>query len=238
MGVKMQFGRTNILSAVVGLGLSLAAFPAMASNESGVYVSAFAGVGFQQDLEGETTIATAGPLSVDIDLDTGFVVGGAIGYAFPSLRVIQLRVEAELSYRENDAGSALLDGIPQLATLDTSSLAGIANVLIDFEIFPIVTPFIGAGVGIAGVESDVELTSDLGDLLQFGGPTQTELVYQFIAGFSIPLPGSLEIYADGRYYRAADPDFTLSDPLGALPTSVFDNEFEIIHVTAGLRYTF
>ncbi len=201
-----------------------------AAHADGFYASTFTGLAFQND-----QTSSGGGDRIDISLDNGFVVGGALGYKLP---VGGFRVEMELAYRENDITAGELLSDPTIAfSGDNSSLSAFGNVLYDFDnILGIATPYIGAGIGIGGVESDVVRQNAVNDV-RFGGPTRTEFLYQGIAGVTIPLGDTWDLFAEGRYYVAPGVDFDLIDT--ALNTrETFDSSYEVIQLQAGLRFKF
>ena len=228
------------LASCVFAGLALTASPSAAD---GFYVQAWGGVSVQRDQFSGGATAGGDPRAVDIDFDPGLAVGGGIGYAFDNFSFGRFRVEAELSYRENDVDSGSFNGGDQIFGGDNSSLAGMAVFYIDWtNLSERVVPYVGAGIGVAGVESDVIYAPAGGSLdspaIEFGGPTDTELAYQFIAGFSVPLRGGLSLTLDGRYYATTDPDFERILVATDTVDSVLNSEFEAWHVTAGFRYAF
>ena len=200
-----------------------------AAQADGFYVSAFTGLAMQNDQDNR-----ASGQALDISLDNGFVIGGAIGYKLP---ISSFRVELELAYRENDITAGQLLSDPSAAfSGDNSSLGAFANVLYDFGGFPLFTPYIGAGIGVGGVESDVVRTAAVNDL-RFGGPTKTEFLYQGIAGVTIPINDSFDLFAEGRYYVAPGVDFDLIDTV-LNTTTTFNSSYEVIQLQAGLRFKF
>ena len=204
-----------------------------AAQADGFYVSTFTGLAIQQDQNNR-----ASGQSIDLSFDNGFVVGGAIGYKLP---ISGFRLEVEAAYRENDtAFSEFLSDPTATFSGDNSSLGVFGNVLYDFENFPIVTPYIGVGLGIGGVESDVFTIldgADGNDLSRFGGPTRTEFLYQGIAGVTLPLSDTWDIFVDGRYYVAPGVDFDLINAV-TNTTETFNSSYEVLQVQAGLRFKF
>lgn len=218
--------KNGIATAVLFAPVALA--PAVQAD--GFYASTFTGLAFQNDQTSRGTSDT-----IDISLDNGFVIGGALGYKLP---ITGFRVEVELAYRENDVTAGQLLSDPTIAfSGDNSSLGVFGNVLYDFDgILGIATPYLGAGIGIGGVESDVVRQNAVNDV-RFGGPTRTEFLYQGIAGVTIPLGDTWDLFAEGRYYVAPGVDFDLIDT--ALNTrETIESSYEVIQLQAGLRFKF
>jgi len=222
----MRLSTAGITAASLFAALSLTS----AAQANGFYISAFTGLAIQNDPE-----STAGSQALDLSLDNGFVIGGSIGYRLPDTG---FRLELEAAYRENEVSAGTLLSDPTAAfSGDTSSLGVFANALYDFEGFSdLAVPYIGAGIGIGGVESDTVLQAATGDL-EFGGPTRTEFLYQGILGVTFPLSDSFDLFVDGRYYVAPGVDFDLIDT--TLNTStVFESSYKVIQLQAGLRFNF
>lgn len=222
------------------LGLvALTAAPAVADN--GFYASAHVGLTLPQDQFSEGLTTGGLPFVLDSDFDNGFRIGGSFGYKF-EVPGINIRTELELSYREQDVDTVVVNGISVPGGGDTSSLSGLANVLIDFKTFPLVTPYVGGGLGIAGVESDSEfllpVAFDGFTDVRFDGGTETEFVYQVIAGVTLPLTDRFDLFIDGRYFEAIDPDFDLEDDATGVVFGPSESEFEIITVNIGFRFHF
>src|SRR5690242_16649884 len=131
--------KKNLL-AVAALA-SLAA-PAYAQTPApGVYIGAEGGLSWLLN----TTVNTAGTQyqNVPITTQTGWAVGGVIGYDF-----VGPRVELEGVYRQNQINSTTNFG-PQGAGFYSSNigqLGFLVNGLYDFFPNAVITPYIGAGI--------------------------------------------------------------------------------------------
>jgi outer membrane protein OmpA-like peptidoglycan-associated protein len=115
---------------------------------------------------------------------TGFAAGGVVGYDF-----VGPRVELEGVYRNNQhgvsfPGRAVNNQIGQLGVL--------ANVLYDFAPGQTITPYVGAGAGVAFVDGDSSLGS-------------TQFAYQGIIGLGWNVDTNFRINIDGRYYGTTNP---------------------------------
>ncbi len=157
---------------------AIVALPVMAQAQSaspGIYIGAEGGVNWMLN----TTI-----LGQNVSPQTGFAAGGVIGYDF-----VGPRVELEGVYRFNQnntgfPGQALSNQVGQLGIL--------ANLLYDFAPASTITPYIGAGAGVAFVDS----TSSLGS---------TQFAYQGIIGLGWNVDTNFRINLDGRYYGTSNP---------------------------------
>ena len=237
----MSFKATTV-SALLAVTAFAAAAPAQAD---GFYISTFAGLSFQEDQRNvRTEVILAGPPTIDVTFDTGYFIGGSLGYAFDNVGIGGIRVELEYAYRENDVEAVFFPGpVRQLESRDNSSGSVMLNAFYEFDTgVEWVRPYVGGGLGIAGVESDTVYAPPSGNrdnpTVEIGGSTETEFAYQFIAGFTVPVSEHWEAFIEGRYYETGDPDFErirLSDD--AL-LARYDSEYSTWHGDIGIRYRF
>jgi outer membrane protein OmpA-like peptidoglycan-associated protein len=107
-----------------------------------------------------------------------------VGYDF-----VGPRVELEGMYRNNQTytsfpGTAINNQIGQLSVM--------ANLLYDFAPSSTITPYVGAGAGIAFVDSNTSLNS-------------TQFAYQGIVGLGWNVDTNFRVNLDGRYYGTTNP---------------------------------
>ena len=122
---------------------------------------------------------------------TGFALGGQIGYDF-----VGPRVEVEVGYGQlptnvNIPNSAINGKVGQLTTM--------VNVLYDFMPTSTITPFVGAGAGVAFVDSNSSLGS-------------TQFAYQAILGVAYNISESMRFQIQGRYMGTTNP--SVNTPFG------------------------
>jgi OmpA-OmpF porin, OOP family len=123
-------------------------------------------------------------LGNSVSPQTGFAAGGVIGYDF-----VGPRVELEGVYRNNQTNV----GFPGRAVSNQVGQLGIlANLLYDFAPGSTITPYVGAGAGIAFVDGDSSLGS-------------TQFAYQGIIGLGWNVDTNFRINLDGRYYGTTNP---------------------------------
>src|SRR3954471_7584673 len=157
---------------------ALVALPVVAQAQApaaGFYVGAEGGLNWLLN----TTI-----LGNSITPQTGFAAGGVVGYDF-----VGPRVELEGVYRNNQhnvgfPGRAVSNQVGQLGIL--------ANLLYDFAPGSTITPYVGAGAGVAFVDSDASLGS-------------TQFAYQGIVGLGWNVDSNFRVNLDGRYYGTTNP---------------------------------
>ncbi|PWR21389.1 OmpA family protein [Zavarzinia aquatilis] len=207
----------RITLGLVSAAAIMVAGAAAHADRVGPYISAFGGYVMQPDLSADSTGAG---FDGDLSTDNGWAAGGAMGYDFG-----RPRVEAEVTYRRNDAdqfdpGNVDLNG-------DYSSLALMLNVLYDFENSSRFTPYIGVGAGAAWVYAN-EIVG--------GGVTvdddDVQFAYQGIAGVKVAITTGLSLFVDYRYFATLDPSF--KDTAG----NKVDGEYATHNIMAGLTYNF
>src|SRR5216684_3717971 len=132
---------------------ALVALPVMAQAQApspGVYIGAEGGLNWLLNF----TANTNNPVfpTVSVTPQTGWAVGGVIGYDF-----VGPRVELEGVYRNNQ----LNIGVPGTAINNQVGQLGImANLLYDFMPGSVITPYIGAGAGVGFVDSNFRVNID------------------------------------------------------------------------------
>src|SRR6478736_7728695 len=179
---------------------AIVVLPVMAQAQTvapGFYIGAEGGLNWLLN----TTILNQG-----VNPQTGFAVGGVVGYDF-----VGPRVELEGVYRNNQHGV----GFPfQAISNQVGQLGILANLLYDFSPASTITPYIGAGAGVAFVDSDSSLGS-------------TQFAYQGIIGLGWNVDTNFRINLDGRYYGTTNPS------VGG--TSWSNNNFTVM---LGLQFKF
>lgn len=195
---------------------------------------------FYAELHGGVTIASdsdlsdpafsgAGITSAKSEFDTGFNVGGLLGYKFKN----GLRVEGEYTYRQvgyNDisvcvsAGCASASGAGVNVGGDVGAHAIMANAFWEPR-FGKLLPSIGGGVGVGIINSTLRVsysgysaTSDESD---------TVFAYQAGAGLGYEFFPNIIASVDYRYWATSDPKF------GSTTAEVSTH-----NITGGVRFQF
>ena len=100
--------------------------------------------------QGTTTV----PLDLSIDTDTGFGVTGAVGYRFEN----NARVELGVGYNRNSVNSVSVNGTSNSASGQFDTFAVTVSGLYDIPTDSNIRPYVGGGVGLAGISSgDVDV---------------------------------------------------------------------------------
>jgi outer membrane protein OmpA-like peptidoglycan-associated protein len=164
----------------------LMALPVAAQAQSpapGVYIGAEGGLNWLLNFSANTNLAP-NFTTVSVTPQTGWAVGGVIGYDF-----VGPRVELEGVYRQN----GLNIGVPNTAINSKVGQLGImANLLYDFMPASVITPYIGVGAGVGFVDSNQSLGS-------------TVFAYQGIIGLGWNVDTNFRVNLDGRYYGTSNP---------------------------------
>ncbi len=206
--------KTSISNGVIVAAL-LTMAPSFAAADSKVYVDIAGGANFLQDSD----ISGTG-LSTEAGFDTGFAVKAAIGNAMDT----GFRFEAEVAYRDNDA-----DGVgSSSAGGDVTAWSLMGNAIYDIKTGGRLTPYIGVGAGVAGI--------DWNGVTPVGGGSvddnDTVFAYQGIAGLAYAVNDNLKLTLDYRYFATEEPDLTTSAGTN------FDGDYQSHSLLVGLRWTF
>jgi outer membrane protein OmpA-like peptidoglycan-associated protein len=124
-------------------------------------------------------------------MDTGWTVGGKVGYDF-----VGPRVELEGMYHSNTGNAVVIfpTGYANVkGRIDQVSV--MANVLYDFFPGATVTPYIGGGAGVAFVDANIQGCK----------MCLTMFAYQGILGVGFNATPAMRIGLEGRYYGTTNP---------------------------------
>lgn len=239
---------------VILAALAVAAGPAQADGpdpgglddrRNGWYatLSGGASIQFDQNSTALGSLAAGAPTgaAIDTDFQTGFAVGGRVGYAFQPfsgpLGTTRFRLALDHAYRQNSFSASTLGAVSG----DNSSNSFMALGIIEWPgAWFGLSPYLGAGIGIAGIESDqfADLDGDGVADVEFGGPVEAELAYQGLGGLSYPLGEAIDIFGEVRFSATLSPEFELIDLASDTTLGNFDSEYRLIHAVVGIRYSF
>ena len=167
----------------------------------GFYVGAVGGVNWMLNNSFNATASTPGfVLSGQsyASMNTGWAAGGMVGYDF-----VGPRVELEGMYRDNTGQFGSLG-------VDINQVSVMANVLYDFNAGGVIVPYIGAGAGVAFLNSGLLGTSS----------SSTQFAYQAILGVGYNIDPTFRVNLEGRYYGTTSPNFNYNGNLGGTPFNV------------------
>ncbi len=209
-------GKIVLLSCIFLVLLSTAVLAE--SEGKGFYISGSTGGTWVEDTN--VKFSSIG-LNYDVSYDTGFHLGGSVGYDFG-----MFRTEGEFMYRENSfdkMNDYTLNGV----VLGDISLSGNANVksyllngYIDFENKSSITPYIGIGLGLADIENS---DADIDD---------KEFAYQAAAGIGYDINKKLTLDVGYRYFAIYDDD---NSGLGIYDD---DDDYKSHNISFSVRYKF
>ena len=138
-------------------------------------------------------------ISGEASFDTGFGVGGAVGYDFGPARL-----EGEIEYRINDYDKAGLNSVGKANSGGSyKSLALMANGYYDFENASSFTPFIMAGIGGANIDTDSLTVGGL----NIPSDSSWQFAYQVGAGVGWMFTNSWLLDISYRFFGTTDPEF-------------------------------
>jgi len=185
----------RISSAVIAAGLVAGLCTAASAQTDGWYAGAEAGVNFVP----KAKFGLADGNGWSQKQDPGYALGGEVGYAFGPVRV-----EGELSWRQNDLSKIGNSLGTYSADGNINAVAVMANVYYDFFTGTKFTPYLGVGAGGININDNniraggIDVTND----------SDLKPGYQGIAGVSYAVNDQLSIKADYHYVRADQVRFT------------------------------
>lgn len=165
---------------------------------------------------------------------TGYVIGGAIGYALPN----DLRIEGELAFRRaslkrltmvDDGGDGSLNGAAADASGKTKASSVMINGFYDLHLDHGITPYLGGGVGLARVDvsarQDAEGVPSVDD-------ADTGFAWQIAAGIGFRVVDNTSLFADYRYFQTTNSSHDNSDGIR------FRSTFKSHNLSVGVRFSF
>ncbi|HLG45614.1 MAG TPA: OmpA family protein [Reyranella sp.] len=203
---------------------------AQAQSVQGVYVGVEGGLNWMFNNSFTTNIgipallgnATIGAPTTT-SFNTGWAVGGVVGYDF-----VGPRVELEGLFHQNNgtissAGVALFgatsSGSGNIAVNQTTVMA---NAYYDFWADQAFTPYIGAGVGVAFINTTGQSSSFSGGIGNTSSisSNSTQFAYQYMMGIGYKITPNLRVNLEGRYYGTTSPTFSGNGSFSAGGVSV------------------
>lgn len=157
--------------------------------------------GFYADLHGGFVLSPDQDLKgygekIKLNMDAGWNLGGAIGFAFPTRSMVTPRAELEITYRQAGIDKGKWNGNQIGGFGDVSSTAFMFNAILDFDTNTGLYPYIGAGLGV--VHGKVEAPSGFSDI------KDTVFAYQGIIGVGYNITENWGATLDYRYTGSDD----------------------------------
>lgn len=218
--------RNLVAASIVAAAAALGANDAALAADSGWYATAIGGLNLMSDRTFDVTGPGGGRTS-QASLDSGFLAGGAIGYAFDD----RWRVEAEFTYQTVEHGGLTLPGGVDLPGGNYASTALAINGLYDFNLFGSERARSYLGAGLAWLtEVDVDFEQG-GSEQSFSGDDFGLLL---LAGARYDVGERLYLDAGVRYLVATG--IELEGEAGAAGT--LEADYEPWSVTLGIGWRF
>jgi OmpA-OmpF porin, OOP family len=126
-------------------------------------------------------------------MNTGWAAGGKVGYDF-----VGPRLELEGIYRQNNGTGTVAYSNGTFANRygTINQVSVMANALYDFFPGAVITPYVGAGAGVAFVDPSISSGCTM---------CSTQFAYQGIVGISYNMAPGWRLDLDGRYYGTTNP---------------------------------
>ncbi|HTR83801.1 MAG TPA: OmpA family protein [Reyranella sp.] len=188
--------RKTLAVAALAAALPLGA-QAQSLQPGGFYIGAEGGLNWMFNNSFNTSFTALGVTlngTTNATMNTGWAAGGVVGYDF-----IGPRVELEGVYRDNTGtGQFNIGGITSSTFgLDVNQVSVMANLYYDFFAGSVITPYIGAGAGVAFVNASALNASS----------NSTQFAYQGILGVGWNIDNNFRLNLDGRFYGTTNPTF-------------------------------
>ncbi len=204
MLLKRFLATTSVVVLVGGAGLAF-----VPSAKAQWYASVNAGVTLLDDADFTDTFA-AGSATGSIDFDPGFGLSGAAGYSWGNFRL-----EGEISYRKNGLDEVQVDTLSVAGVLftslgtfdidgDTTALGFMANGWYDVDTGTPWVPFLGAGLGVARLNIDIESIAGVATTYD---ESDNVFAYQAGAGVGYKVTPTTTVSLSYRFFGTADPEF-------------------------------
>ena len=189
----------------------------------GMYGSFNAGVAIPAD--GRLTIPGVG--SAELEYDTSFTVGGALGYRLGESG--DYRLEGEVAYQNNEVDRIKDISLPEdvdgaiLSSMEASLLTFLLNAYIDFNYGSAFSWFVTAGAGFARIDGEMTVDGVNYD------EDDTVFAYQFGVGAGYAVTETVTLDCKYRYLRTDDLNIEGGDVEVASPSH---------NITVGIRVAF
>ncbi len=155
----------------------------------GLYFAARGGYGIVMDVQDDTDP------DAEVTLDPGPSLSFAAGVNFGLLRA-----EGEITYSKYDFDEFVDSGGATAIDGDATALRFMANLYYDITMLPIVSPYIGVGLGV--VDSDAEGVIS-GSAFE---ESDTEFAFQIMAGVGLELSDEIILEAGYRFFGTTEWD--------------------------------
>ena len=167
--------------------------------QSGFYAKGFAGYGTLEDAELNVLQGGSATAETEGSFDAGPMFGAAAGYQFND----QWSMELEYAYRSNDLDQGQNGSTITATSGDFASASVMLNGFYQFDVDWEARPYVGIGFGLAQ-EIDIDLSG--GNTGSDGSYSTESPAAQFMLGATRPVSDGIDLFLEGRFYRAFDPE--------------------------------
>jgi len=180
----------RLLAFFISLGLFLTLTSNVYAEGSGIYVGGIAGASLRPD----TTLSSPSLGSQPMDFDVGYTFGGFVGYDFGN----NLRLETEISYRENEIRTG--GGAEPQAGTSSIMLNGFYDGIPFLKSFEV---YLGGGLGVATAQLETIFQGQAIDV------DESVFAYQLEAGIDWNYNPKATFSLGYRFFDTANPEFVL-----------------------------
>jgi opacity protein-like surface antigen len=144
-----------------------------------------------------------------VSFAAGSALGGVVGYDF-----VGPRIELEGVARQNNGTVSFNSARANIGSgaINVSQTSVMANVYYDFMAEQAFTPYVGAGAGVAFVNTTIG--GQILDLPFDINSTSTQFAYQYMIGAGYKIAPNLRVNLEGRYYATTAPSLQGTVSLG------------------------
>ena len=210
------------------------------SDISNIYVSVFGGASLLRDSDftnGTTTVAT--------EFDTGFTVGGAIGYKWSDYKFggFSPRTELEFSYFDNSVEGINFSGNGPGAEVvnsgsDVTGFNFFANLFLDYDTGTRFTPYVGGGIGFTRTDFNIAYNAANLNL----SDNDTNFAWHIGGGANVAVTDQISLFVDARYQQTIDAGSIRNIGAVAVPAGggagFFEDNLSNVLVRGGLTFNF
>lgn len=233
--MSIRVGRNAAIATVFGAMLATGVATgfsgqAQAAEPQGFYVRGDVGGSFTRDLDG--SVLDGDGFSGDFGNSWAFDVG--VGYQLP----YNLRVELAGGYRPGYEirSREATGGIPLAADADARTWTVMANAYYDIATGTKLTPYVGAGLGVAFNRLDTISYRLGGSEIREEGKNKTNFAWAVMAGVAYSATSNIKLDFGYRYLDAGD--FETSGSTNVGPATKIEGDVRAHEVKIGLRYQF
>lgn len=167
------------------------------------------------------------PVANTRQMDETDYYSGAIGKRYDNYRI-----EAELSYRNNETNDSTATDID---TTEFKTYAAMVNLFYDFRSKSRITPYIGAGIGAAYASANINFDNGI-DTLNVNDDAMA-IIYHVGGGVSVDITKNIALTAGYRYVDTGKYEFATTVN-GVDVGQVDAGDYRAHELNAGVRYSF